>query len=70
MRPYPNSPRTRPEHDPAARVVIELDDAVRRHQRVMVWQRNHAGAEFDPARAFRRDRDELLRRTDQLHIHE
>jgi hypothetical protein len=43
------------EHDPAhprfrEGHVVELDDAVRDHQRVAVWHRHDTGAELDPPR--------------------
>jgi hypothetical protein len=59
-------PRPRAEHDAAARVVVELNDAVRDHQRVVIRQRNHAGAEPYRSRALRGDRDEQLRRAYRL----
>ena len=54
------------EHDAAARMVVELDDAVRSHQRVMVRQRDHARAKTDRAGAFGGNGDEQLGRADQL----
>ena len=54
------------EHDAAARHVVELDDAVRRHQRIMVRQRDDAGAEADRPRALGGDRDEQFGRADRL----
>lgn len=38
-------PGTGAEHHPAAGHVVQLDDAVRDHQRVVVGQRDDAGAE-------------------------
>ena len=54
------------EHRAAAREVVEQHEAVGEHQRVVVRQRVHAGAEPDVLRAFRRRRDEHLRRRDDL----
>ena len=51
------------EHHAAARLVVELDDAVRRRQRVVIRQRHDAGAELDALRALGRRRDEELRAT-------
>ena len=46
--------------------MVELDDAVRRHQRVVIRQRHHAGAEADLPGALRRRGDEDLGRGDDL----
>jgi hypothetical protein len=46
--------------------MVELDDAVRRHQRVVVGQRDDARAELDALRALGRRGDEDLRRGDNL----
>ena len=54
------------EHDAATRMMVELNDAVRSHQRVMVRQRYHARAETDRAGAFGGNGDEQLRRADEL----
>ena len=54
------------EHHPAAGHVVELDDAVGDHQRVVVRQRDDAGAEADVPGPLRRDGDEDLRRVDGL----
>ena len=40
------------EHHAAARHVVELDDAVRDHQRVVIGQRDDARAELDARGAF------------------
>ena len=53
--------RTGAEHHAAARMVIELDDPVRHHQRIMVWQRDHARPELDRLGPFGGHRDEKLR---------
>ena len=54
------------EHHAAARLMIELDDAVRRHQRVVIGQRHDAGAEPDALRALRRGGDEQFGARDDL----
>ena len=54
------------EHDPAARHVVELDDAVGDHHRVMVGQRDDAGAEADVLGALGGEGDEDLGRADDL----
>ena len=54
------------EHDAAAREVVEQHHAVRHHERVVVRQRDDAGAELDVLRALRGDADEHLRRGDDL----
>ena len=46
------------EHHTTAGVVIQLDHPVRGHQRVVVGQRDHAGAELDPPGALCRNRNE------------
>jgi hypothetical protein len=58
--------RASTEHDAAAGLVIELDHAVRDHQRVVVGQRHDAETEFQMLRALRGRGDEELRRRDQL----
>jgi hypothetical protein len=58
--------RASTEHHPPPGMVVQLYDAVRRHQRIMVWQRNHAGAEADRFGAFRGDGDKQFGGTDQL----
>ena len=55
------------EHDPATRHVVELDDAVRDVQRVVIRQRHDTGAEAEVLGAFGRGGDEDLRRVDRLH---
>ena len=59
-------PRPDAEHDAAARHVIELDDAVRDHQRVVIGQRDDAGAEPDALGALGRGGDEQFGRGDDL----
>ncbi len=59
-------PRPDPEHRAAAGHVVELDHAVGEHERVVVGQRDDAGAEADVAGALRRGGDEHLRAGDQL----
>ncbi len=54
------------EHHAAARLVIELDDAVRRHQGVVIGQRDHAGAELDALGALGRGGDEEFGAGDDL----
>jgi hypothetical protein len=46
--------------------VIELDDAVRDHERVVIREAHHTGAELDPPRVHRCGGDEQLRRGDAL----
>jgi hypothetical protein len=46
--------------------VVEHDDAVGEHERVVVGERAHARAELDVAGPLGRGRDEHLRRGDQL----
>jgi len=46
--------------------VVEQDDAVGHHQRVVVRQAHRSGAEPDVAGALGRDREEQLRRGDRL----
>ncbi len=58
--------RAHPEHRPAARHVVELDHAVGQHERVVVGQRDDAGAEPDVPGALGRGGDEHLRAGDQL----
>ena len=53
-------------HDAAHGHVIELHDPVRHHQRVVVGQRDHAGAEPDALGALGGGGDEELRRADDL----
>src|ERR1700741_2997981 len=52
------------EHDPAAGLVVELYDAVRDHQGVVVRQRDDACAEPDVLGAFGNRGDKQLRRGD------
>jgi hypothetical protein len=59
-------PRAHAEHHPPARLVIELDDAVRRHQRRVIGQRNDAGSEHDALRPLRGGGDEHFRARDDL----
>ena len=59
-------PRAGAEHDAPAGVVVELNDAVRHHERIVIGQRDHPRAEPDRARPFRGHRDEQLGRADQL----
>ena len=54
------------EHDPPLGHVIQLHDPVRHHQRLVIGQGDHAGAEADIAGPLRRDRDEQFRRGDDL----
>jgi hypothetical protein len=54
------------EHHAAARHVIELDDAIRDHERLVVRQRHHAGPEADALGALGCRRDEELGRGDDL----
>src|SRR6185436_8595281 len=54
------------EQHAAARLVVELDDAIRRGQRVVIRQRYHAGTELDALGAFSGRGDEELRRRDDL----
>ncbi len=55
-----------PEHRPAAGHVVELDHAVGQHERVVVGQRDDAGAEADVAGALGRGGDEHLGAGDQF----
>ena len=52
------------EHDASARQVVEQDEAVGDHERVVVWQADDAGAEADVAGAFGRRGHEHLGRGD------
>jgi len=54
------------EHDAAARLVIELDDAVRSHQRVVIGQRDDARAELDALGALGGGGDEEFGARDDL----
>ena len=54
------------EHDASLGLVIELDDAVRDHQGVVVRQRHHAGAESDALGSFGSGGDEQLGAGDDL----
>ncbi len=54
------------EHDPAAGHVVELDDAVGDHHRVVVGQGDDAGAEADVPGALGGECDEDLGRADDL----
>jgi hypothetical protein len=60
--------RARPdaEHGAAARHVVELHHAPGERERVVIGQRDDAGAEPDVAGALRRAGDEQLRRGDDL----
>jgi hypothetical protein len=60
--------RARPDahHRPPAREVVEQDHALGHPQRVVVRERDDAGAELDVAGALRGGRDEDLRRGDDL----
>src|ERR1700738_1663807 len=46
--------------------MVELDDAIRRHQRVVIRQRHHTGAEADLLGSLCRGGDENLGRGDDL----
>ena len=59
-------PRPGAKHDTAPRHVIELHDAVGGHHRMMVGQRDDAGAEPDVAGALGGEGDEDLGRGDDL----
>ena len=54
------------QHRAAARQVVEEDHAVGEHQRLVVGERAHAGAELDAPRALGGDADEDLGRRDDL----
>jgi hypothetical protein len=54
------------EHAAPLGLVIELDDALCRHERMVVWQRDHAGAELDALGPLGGGSDEQLRRGDDL----
>src|SRR3546814_17092653 len=56
----------RAEDDPAAGEVVEQADAVGQQPRVVVGQRDHAGAELDVLGALGRHRDDELGAADQL----
>ena len=60
--------RARPgaEHRAAPRHVVELHDALRHVERVVIRQRHDARAEHDPLRPLARRRQEHLRRGDHL----
>ena len=55
------------EHDPAPSHVVELDDAVRHVERVVIRERHDAGAEAEVLGPFGRGGDEDLGRVDRLH---
>ena len=58
--------RTEAEHEPTAGEMVEEDGSLGDPQRVVIADADHAGAELDVARSFRRDRDEDLGRCDDL----
>ncbi len=58
--------RAAAQHGAAARHVVELHEAVRHHQRVVIGQAGHARAQPDVARALDRGADEHFRRGDGL----
>ena len=53
-------------HRPAARHVVELDETLRHHQRMMVRQAGHAGAQADVLRPFRGSGDHQFRQGNQF----
>src|SRR3546814_6776821 len=55
----------RAEDDPAAGEVVEQADAVGQQPRVVVGQRDHAGAELDVLGALGRHRDDELWRSEE-----
>jgi hypothetical protein len=55
-----NSPGPKPNIARPRVCIVELDDAVRHHQRVVVGQRDDPGAETDPAGALSSGGDEQL----------
>ncbi len=59
-------PRAEAEHATAHGHMVELDDPVRRHQRVVIGERDDAGAEPDAPRALGRGGHEQFRRGDDL----
>jgi hypothetical protein len=58
--------RAAAQHGAAARHVVELHEAVRDHQRMVVRQAGHAGAQADEAGALDQRADEHLGRGDGL----
>ena len=60
--------RARPaaHHRPAARHVVELHEALRHHERMMIRQAGHAGAEFDVLGAFGGGGDDQFGQGDQF----
>jgi hypothetical protein len=62
----PTSARPDAQHDPPHRHMVELDDAVRDVERVVIGQRDDAGAEPDAPGALGGGGDEDLRRVDDL----
>jgi hypothetical protein len=54
------------ERDAAARHMVELGDAVRDHERIMIGQGDHAGSEMQALRRLRGGRDKELGRCDGL----
>ena len=54
------------EHRPAPGEVVEQDHPIRQHERMVVRERAHAGAEADLLRALRGHADEHLGRGDDL----
>ena len=61
-----SAPGPTPNIHPAARLMIQLHDAVGEHQRMMIRHGRHPGAQLDAPRALRRRGDEDLRRGDDL----
>jgi len=61
QRPGPDA-----EHRPAHRHMIELDDAIGDHQRIMKGKRDDARAEADAPGQLRRGGDHQLGRADRL----
>ena len=59
-------PGTDAEQQPAVHEVVDHGNLARRHDRVVVGQREHAGAEHDPRAAVSEARDEGEARGDRL----
>ena len=56
----------RAENDPPPRLVIELHEALRHHEWMVIGQRDNAGAELDARSAFSGGGEEQFRRSDHL----
>ena len=57
---------TRAEYDAPPRLVVELDDSLGNHKRVVIWEGNDARAQHDAVRAFSDGGKEEFRGGDHL----